>query len=207
MYRFVGLGRRFLSPRSTIPTLVPVAFCAVILWLGCQRKATKEKPQSPESGLTGVQSISITLGASNLEAGIRYVPNGDGRTDPALVEGRECHHLAERGENYIYFAIDPAFKQTNHMTVRLEVEFYAPIRGSFDVQYDGWKLQTGSGAYSDTPTGVAFDPLRTWTTVMLELPDARFENRQNGAADFRLRVLCSEFYVRRVAISRTVQTL
>ena len=39
-----------------------------------------------------------------------------------------------------------------------------------------------------------------------ELPDARFENRQNGAADFRLRVMCSEFYVRRVAISRAVQT-
>ena len=37
------------------------------------------------------------------------------------------------------------------MDVLVTVEFYAPERGLFDVQYDGRKPTAGSGAYSDNP--------------------------------------------------------
>lgn len=101
-----------------------------------------------------------------------------------------------------YLAIDPAFKDTNWMDVLVTVEFYAPERGLFDIQYDGRKATAGSGAYSDTPAGIQFDGAKYWNKGAVVARGARFENRQNGAADLRLRVLCREFYVRRVSVSR-----
>ena len=41
-----------------------------------------------------------------------------------------------------------------------------------------------------------------WQTETFELNDAHFQNRQNGGADFRLRVNCPEFYIRRVTVTK-----
>jgi hypothetical protein len=144
-------------------------------------------------------TVRITFGQTNQDEGLRFVNEGDGGSFPAEAGGLECRQLAGNSENDLYLAIDSAFKDTNWMDVLVAVEFYAPERGLFDAQYDGRKPTAGTGAYSDTPAGIQFDGVGYWNKGAVVARGARFENRQNGGADLRLRVLCRDFYVRRVS--------
>jgi hypothetical protein len=193
--------------------------CAVVLasaWFlsGCLKQEPPDQPRKMDVApqpiiavdpvISGAPTmVHITLGQTSQEDGLRLVNQGDGATFPAEVSGVECRQLAAKSESYLYLAIDPAFKDTNWMDVLVTVEFYAPERGLFDIQYDGRKPGTdGIGAYSDTPAGIQFDGAAYWNKGAVMARGARFENRQNGGADLRLRVHCREFYVRRVTVTR-----
>src|SRR5207244_6970129 len=84
-------------------------------------------------------SISITLGNSVVERGLRLLTTpGDGATTSEVIDGVECHHLMQRGENYAYLTVDPSWKITNRFDVVAEVEYYDAERGRMDLEYDGW---------------------------------------------------------------------
>lgn len=58
----------------------------------------------------------------------------------------------------------------------IEVEFLAPVSGSFDVHYDGYKFGECPGSvYSDTPDGIRFDGWPHWHRVSLEMSNARLD--------------------------------
>lgn len=165
-------------------------------------RSVRVLPDEAGIGFGGGQSVSITLGSTNLESGLKLISGGDGRTEAVTMGNQECHQLATRNESYIYFAIDPGFKRGHGTNVMVQVEFFAPVRGSYDIQFDSWsENRPDRGVFQDTTTGVSFDPSQTWNTAALELKNGRFENRQGNGADFRLRVLCREFYVRRVVVT------
>ena len=85
------------------------------------------------------------------------------------------------------------------MNVTVTVECLAAKPGTFDIQYDGG---TADNPYTASENTVTLVGSGEWQTDTFELSDARFQNRQNGRADFRLRVNCPEFHVRRVTVTR-----
>jgi hypothetical protein len=179
-------GAAFLSTSRIHRYGVLVAVvAALVLATGCRPKAA-----------------SITLGQKKEEHGLKLISEGDGRVTPTAASGVACVQLDTRQENYIYFSVDPSLKTSKHLSATLWVEFLAPVSGRFDVQYDGYKFgERKDSIWSDTRTGIIFDGTPQWNRVALEIDDARLENRQNYHADFRLRVNCPEFYVRRVTLT------
>jgi hypothetical protein len=143
--------------------------------------------------------IGLVLGPKEQANGLRRIDQGDGRTVATNAFASPCRRLEERPETYLYLQVAPAFKKRAPMTVSVTVECLAAQPGSFDVQYDGGTPDTPYTASADR---VELSGSGEWQTETFEVDNARFQNRQNGRADFRLRVNCPEFYVRRVAVSR-----
>jgi len=150
-------------------------------------------------GCGGHGEIGITFGARNQLTGLKRINNGDGNSVLTNAFGSPCRMLEERPETYLYLQVDPEFKKHTPMMVTVTVECLAVKPGKFDVQYDGG---TPDNPYTASPDWVGLSGSGEWQTETFELSDARFQNRQNGRADFRLRVNCPEFYVRRVTVDR-----
>ncbi len=171
-----------------------------------EQKATFERaPDAREDDYTRADSISITLGNSVVERGLRLLTTpDDGATTPEAIDGVESHRLMQRGENYAYFAVDPSWKITNRFDVFAEVEYFDAARGWMDVEYDGWGRRPTDGRYSSTPRRVSFSGQREWRTNLFWMPDVRFENRQKEGADLRVRASSRDFYLRSVILRRDV---
>ena len=147
----------------------------------------------------GKNEIGITLGARDQSNGLQRINQADGRSVATNVLGSPCRLLEERPETYLYLQVAPAFKQRTPMTVTVAVECLAARPGTFDVQYDGG---TPDDHYTASASTVRLAGSTEWQTATFELSHARLQNRQNGGADFRLRVNCPAFHVRRVTVTR-----
>jgi hypothetical protein len=170
-----------------------------------QKAPIERTPDVEQRDYSRADSISITLGNSVVEHGLRLLttPN-DGATTPAVMDGVECHHLMQRGETYAYFAVDPSWKIANRFDVVAELEYYDTERGRMDLEYDAWAKRPTEGRYSSTPRRVVLSGRREWKTNLFWLPDVRFENRQKEGADLRVRASTRDFYLRSVVLRRDV---
>ena len=101
---------------------------------------------------------------------------------------------------YLYFAVDPTFKWNCASNLGVEVEYYDGSLGSFSLKYDGRQ-----GAYQSTTTTLLRRSQR-WQQATFKLRDIRFENLENGGADFRLWVRGGQLYVRRVMMRDDPET-
>ncbi len=146
------------------------------------------------------ESVTALLKEPPVQEGLRLVKEADGKTTPAVIDGQPCHRLDDM---YLYFAIDPAFKWAPRMRVKVEVELFDASSARLEVQYDAWSEQgTTEGAYKRALRVVQLQQLKQWRTETFLLTDARFENRENGRSDFRLRVEKPQLYIKRVTVSR-----
>ena len=141
----------------------------------------------------------ITFGARDQSSGLRRIDQGDGNSTATSTGGSPCRLLEERAETYLYLQLAPAFKKHLPTKVSVTVECLAAKPGTFDIQYGGGILDD---PYTASAKTVTLNGSGEWQTQTFELSDTRFQNRQNGGADFRLRVNCPEFFVRRVTVSR-----
>ena len=143
--------------------------------------------------------IGITLGPKDQSNGLRRIDQGDGKSMAANAGGSPCRLLEERPETYLYLQVAPAFKKHMSTRVTITVECLAAKPGTFDVQYDGG---ISDDPYTASAKTVVLGGSGEWQMETFELTDARFQNRQNGRADFRLRVNCPAFHVRRVTVAK-----
>ena len=151
------------------------------------------------SGCGKHNEIGITFGTRDQPNGLRRIDQGDGKSMAANAGGSPCRLLEERPETYLYLQVAPAFKKHMSTRVTVTVECLAAKPGTFDVQYDGG---ISDDPYTASAKTVALGGSGEWQTETFELSDARFQNRQNGRADFRLRVNCPTFHVRRVTVTK-----
>lgn len=159
------------------------------------------KPPRPIGPYTGAKSVSLTLGDTNREAGLRLIESADGQTK-ADREGRVIVRVAGQ-QPYIYFAADDAFKWAEQMTLQVEVEYFDAAVGSFTVEFDGSDPNAPlAGAYTRSGKEVPLTGDRTWQRASFPLEKACLLNSQNSGADFRLAVSASDFVVRRVSLTR-----
>lgn len=151
------------------------------------------------------RSATIVLGDPNDEQGLDQFDEGDGRTRPVTAGGRSARETAP-GDNpswgrYMYFRLDDAVATDGYYVARVEVEYLDEGTQSFGLQYDSNDCTaTLNGAY-DSAEDVQRTGTGTWRTATFELPDARFANRENGGADFRLSAGSSTLTVHRVTLT------
>lgn len=122
-------------------------------------------------------------------------PDGQIQTMSFTVDG-ETFDAIYSADDYLYFAVDDDFllDETDGRDVTIEVEYFDDSTGQFGVEYDS---STSFFAASD-PAPLTGSNL--WRTHRFELSDARFDNNQNGGADFRLEKAGGNLFVRRVRV-------
>ncbi len=157
-----------------------------------------------QGGFAGAESVSIMLGSTIEERGIQFVPKSDGVTTPDVAAGIDCHKMMDRKDAYAYFSVDPSFKAEHRFDLEAEVEYFAATRGRLDLQYDSWSTHGSEGVYTSTARRLVLTGSPQWQTNRFLLPEARFENRQNGGSDFRVRKTDAEVYIHRITLRRAV---
>ncbi|MEN6370863.1 MAG: family 14 glycosylhydrolase [Armatimonadota bacterium] len=152
------------------------------------------------AALPGGPVAWVEMSSINIEHGLSLLDGLDGRNEPAEVGGCFCReNIIEDGSaSYLYFDYDSAAGRLRR-PVYITVEYFDDGFGSFQIQYDSVGDKAGdSGAYK-TGAGELLLDSRKWRKVIFELPDARFDGRQNMGADFRLA--CSgRLFVRKVTV-------
>jgi len=181
--------------------MLMVAGLAFALAAGCGKK-----PSVPPN-YAASNEVRILLGKVNREFGLRQALwDKDGATTPQVIKGQPCQahkHLPQHADGFIYFTVDPAFKQQNCSTVRIYVDYFDATQGSFDIQYNGhYGRTTKFEPYMSTPKKELQRHTLAWETAEFRLKNVSFENAQNGNADFRIRIWTPEFYVSRVRVVR-----
>lgn len=179
--------------------------CIASLWFllhlcaGCDG----EKPRANARDFSKTNRVCALLGEEQQEHGnglehIYWVK--DGFTTATNLDGVPCRSMKlETGSmGYLYFVIDPSFKKGGTKNVKIEVEYFDGPEGVFGIQYDGNK-ETYQWVEQEIPLRGSL----LWLTGRFNIKSARFRNRQNAKADFRLWVSPPELRVRRVMITRS----
>jgi hypothetical protein len=125
------------------------------------------------------------------------------------VQGVACRSLSltedGRSKGYLYFAIDPTFKEQDVSRVRIDVEYFDGFNqeeGVFGVQYDASGPADGRG-YSSKQIlpNVPLKGSGKWLKAAFHIGDATFQNAQNARSDFRLWASPPELCVSRVTVT------
>lgn len=166
-------------------------------------KAGYQPPPDPNS-FAGSRLVETVLGATNISSGVLQFDSADGATQAAVESGSPCRIAAATryADRFLYFKIDDGFKWADAMEVLVVVDYLDAARGTMRLDFDGSDLSAPlAGAYS--PGGsVALSGSRAWSTTSFHLKAARFLNRQNGGADFRIGVGTLPVGIRRVQVVR-----
>ena len=130
----------------------------------------------------------IKLGVSNEERGVRQKLQEQTRV--ATIGGRQCRATNRaKGQHFLMFDVADEYLFDVDTPVRVVIEYYDEGRGSFAIRYDSTDSSAHRhGAWKDAPAARRTNS-RTWKTVVLNLPDARFANRLWARTDF---AICSE---------------
>jgi len=179
-------------------TLVCLAFAVFTVTLSCKKKPASQVDRTKSA------SGQVILADINEGTGLRQIEWKDGITDAIEIGGKKCRRVTRTGldEVYVYFVVDPGLKQTNWLDCTLTVEYFDGCEGGFYVEYDGHDPQAKkNGAYTRSEKRIRQTRSLAWQREKFVLKGARFENSQNGGADFRLRVQSPEFYVRSVTLA------
>jgi hypothetical protein len=171
-----------------------LAALLLLAWVGFRKQAVANRSNV----------ISIELGKSNLEKGIRLREWAkDGATEAVDIGGAECRVVQGRppgGRAYMYFAIDSSFKQGGLMDVLVTVEYFDHAPGEFRLNYDAVDLAANRRQYLSAEERQKCLGSQQWRKAYFIARNARFQNSQNAASDFRLELRIPELYVRRVTI-------
>ncbi len=162
-------------------------------------------PPFPRGRWSDVSTIWVQLGPTNIQHGIQQVESADGVTAPTEKGGRLCRMAVPtvHPARYMYFRIDDSFKWASQMDVEVKVEYFDEKEGAFTLEYDGSDPNAPfDGAYTRAGKTIHYSGSMTWKTAVFRLSKARFENRENAGADFRIAVLHGPLYVSRVEVRR-----
>jgi hypothetical protein len=157
-------------------------------------------------------SVSIVLGDESEYGGLKHNDKErDGITTIVKVDTTPCrllnHKPNGRGEAFLYFSIEPAFKATGATNVRVDVEYFDVLLDerptSFGIHYDAAATGSNIGSrYRSAGKTVMLTGANRWMTTAFFLRNAAFKNGQNGQSDFRIYARPPDLYVRRVTVTR-----
>jgi hypothetical protein len=165
------------------------------------------RPSAPAGRYTDMSAVSIVLGETNVESGLKLVANEDGVTRPDDFAGRSAHAAVRSGNRgtYFYFVADESFKAKSAADYTVGVEYFDAAPGRLGLEFDGSDESAPfSGAYSASPDRIVLGGERQWKKASFRVPAARFLNGQNGGADLRLVVEATAMGVGRVDLRRSI---
>src|SRR4051812_31424164 len=124
--------------RFVVTGAAAVLVALIMFGLPGTLRAAPKFPEPENYALSN--SVTIALGEEEKGQGLKHITNQkDGLT---MIEGfngeaaRVLRLSREHAGLNFYFKIDPAFKQEDASTVRIEVEYLAPQPGTMGVHYD-----------------------------------------------------------------------
>ncbi|RAU92161.1 sugar-binding protein [Paenibacillus sp. YN15] len=129
--------------------------------------------------------VSVTFGAVNQEYGmVAFSGDGAGRTIENYDGVPAWQTNPASGAHYIYFRVSDHYIYNGKNIVEITVDYYdAEVSGDnrgFRIAYD-----SVATAFAYTERTVLEGSL-TWKQVTYVIDDAKFSNRQNNGADFRI---------------------
>ncbi|MEV0607621.1 metallophosphoesterase [Polymorphospora rubra] len=158
--------------RLTAPANLPLAISAITIRSTAPAGVTARMVAGQEpDGLAPVEYSSgpFTWGVADGRQVLQTLPNPESTTSGNL-----------------YMAVDDRYLSGGPQRAWLVLTYLPQSAGRFQVQYEN--AAVGTTYYNATAVEVTADQVGTWQTTTVDLPDAAFNNRQNGAADFRLRL-------------------
>ncbi|MFQ6131418.1 MAG: hypothetical protein ACE5R4_05245 [Armatimonadota bacterium] len=152
-----------------------------------------------------LRQVQVSLGRQDRGDGMRHLPNiGDGGSLVVERGGREGR-MPDLGDTlgrgapsrYLYFALDDVRFPPGEHSVAVLVKYFDEGRGQFIIEYDSTAGDDIESQYKDT-RACRLANTREWKEHTFHLPDAKFANRQNEGADFRItgQVIVSDVSVR-----------
>ena len=156
--------------------------------------------------ITPPNTINIQLGRNPSANGIQLIEwSKDGATEAANIGRSECRFVQSPPgkRSFMYFAIDASFKRASLMDALVTVEYFDDAPGEFRLNYDGLLLPDNKPSQYETAGNKQVClGTKQWQKAYFLAHDARFQNSQNGGADFRLEARVPELYVRRVTVEQ-----
>ena len=151
-------------------------------------------------------SVSFNPGTARAERGdglrLAKVEDGPYKIEFLAEKTAATTDGTDRTTCYLYFGVADEFAFATAQSYRLEVEFVDGGRGQVGLQYDSWDVMAAQkGAYKAAPSYKRSGSVRAGTLVY-ELPDARFANRENGGTDFRLTSTGDPLSITRITLHR-----
>ncbi len=125
----------------------------------------------------------VNLGEEDVGEGLTALNlvEGDGWTEPARLDGRECRRTKpEERSTFVYVDVEDSFRPPEELYVT--VEFFDQ-HGMLSLQFDAGE---GISAYRPAPESYPQTGTKRWLARTFTLRGARFRNRENGGADFRI---------------------
>ena len=150
------------------------------------------KPEPLTGPYSHAKEVSVTLGLTNVETGLRQIEHEDGRTAPTTRDGRVAREsLRNRfGSRFFYFTVEESFRPADPRDFRLEIEYFDESFGAIELEYDGTDPNAPfGGAYTKTTTVLKLTGDGKWKKATFQLPKAVFVGSQNSGADFRISLL------------------
>jgi hypothetical protein len=138
-------------------------------------------------------------------AGIHPIRVADGRYEVQEANGEMCWLVpGGQGGAHLYFGVNDDFCYELTGPVILEITFLDTGTEEIGLHYDSTDQEAPlEGAYKTDPDLIQRTGTGEWRTERIVLPDANFQNRQNGMADFRFRNTGDSLYVRKISVERT----
>lgn len=122
-----------------------------------------------------------------------------GKAQDAVIASRGAH---PGKVTYLYFQVSDFFAFDTTGDFELELKYRDTGKGVIFLEYDSRQpWGTLDGAYTHARR-VARYGTGEWRTTRIKLPAARFANRQNSGADFRLCVFDTNLEVQRITLRR-----
>ncbi len=152
----------------------------------------------------GERQVSFTAGLE--PRGLRPVAHEDGPFFPAVAgDGSGAIRSAGAGPGrvtYVYFQVSDHFALDTSADATLEIEFRGTGPGSLAIQYDSRRRgEPLAGAYARA-VSLDFRGEGGWRREIVPLREARFANRQNSGADFRVAIEGSDILIRSALVRR-----
>ncbi len=148
-------------------------------------RARCEEARRPPSVPDRREEVEIFLGVPDGGRGIRLLEHPKSVWEAAAREGKPCARVRPNRMNWgnLYFDVDEEWARGTSMA-ELEVEYLDPAPGGrgFMFHFDS----TGEDGACRYAGGVAGGAGSGWKTARILLPNPRFGNRLEGAADLRL---------------------
>ncbi len=159
----------------------------------------------PKPGQTRVAFDPDRAGANLLGEGLRLILQPDGLVERNDLDGKTILRSATPpgGVSYLYFGIADEFLYRDLGSTRVTVDLACEGGARVTLHYDGWnKLAPLGGAYTSAPSHTFRRDAGGRKRLIWTLPDSRFTNRENGAADFRLAVRGAPVVLLHVEVER-----
>jgi hypothetical protein len=148
------------------------------------------------------QQITASPGATD---GL-YTPvnEGDGVFTVVERDGAPCWRVPNRGmPTYFYLQADPDFMPQSGGAVEIDLVYFNSGSGEIALQYDSNDSRLpDTGAFKQYPYSIQRTNRNQWQVARFRVNDARFANRENCGADFRIYNGGDDLLIRSVRVRR-----